>query len=228
MNDNKIKRYPISSTVFCFLIQVLGYFCSKLINEDFHHHVLKFKLDDKIPLIEWTSIIYLGCYIFWALSPLIMSKYLSKERYYKYVTTLIILHIIAFFTFLLYPTIMKERLDSVEITSIFSYLINFIYSSDTPTNLVPSVHIIVSYMCFIPFRFSDTRVPKRLFFVQLIIFILISISIFTTRQHYLIDFIVAVILCEVVFFIINKVSIHLYVERFFTKLNIKLKLEEDI
>ena len=43
----------------------ITYYGTRLITNGFHHYNMSTRLDYIIPLIPWTIIIYLGCYIYW-------------------------------------------------------------------------------------------------------------------------------------------------------------------
>lgn len=225
---NKIKLYPLLSVLLIFTVHLSLYYLARYLNRTLlieNFHIIKFKIDNKIPLISYSIIIYFGSYIWWVLSPFLMSKYISKKRYYQFITSAIIVHILTFVIFVLFPTYMVDRPTQIEVNNIFDKLINFMLTSDKPDNLLPSMHTTVSWLCVVPFLTNKEKVPIGIKIFQVVFAILVFISTLTTRQHYIIDVIVGIILVEIVFNIIKRQNISNNFETFFTKVNTKLKIE---
>lgn len=222
------KLYPLIPFISLLGIQNLMYFGSQILNSNFHYNVVKWPIDNKIPFIPSMSLIYFGCYIFWFTSPMLMGKYLTKERFYRYITALLLSHIICFIIFLIYPTkYVDPRMTIDEVDSFTKWVCMKIYLRDTPTNLLPSVHTTVSWLCFIPFRFvKDGKVLKKLVWFQGLFAILVLFSTLAVKQHYLIDIIFGVLLVEILFFISNKTNLYKVFMKFFTKINKFFKLEK--
>ncbi|MDY0277062.1 MAG: phosphatase PAP2 family protein [Acholeplasma sp.] len=230
-----INWYPLIPAILLLGVQLLSYYAAKGLNSGLDpnnfndYYRIKWSIDDKIPLVKFMSIIYFGSYIWWGISPFLMGKYLTKDRFYRFFLTTLIVHCISFLFYVFYPTYMFERpgLNEVAGTDILSWLTRFIIVSDVPNNLLPSMHSTVSWLAVVPFLFvKDSKVPKKIIVIQIIMALLVFISTVTTRQHYLVDVIVAVILVEVVFFIVKKANWHKGIERWFTQLNTKMGIEK--
>ncbi|CCV64982.1 conserved hypothetical protein [Alteracholeplasma palmae J233] len=221
----KINFYPLIPFLFLLLIQNIVYFISKLINHNMYHHIISWKIDEFVPLWTFMIVVYVGCYIWWGITPLVMGKYLSKKRFYQYVVTVLITHIACILIYITFPTtIVRPEIPN---TNFFNWLTNLIYKSDVPNNLLPSMHSTISWLCFRPFIKTDKlKAPKWLVLTQFIIAVLVFMSTVTIKQHYIIDVIAAVILVEIIYFIVGKTNWYKPFETFFTKVNKRLKIEK--
>lgn len=93
-----------------------------------------------------------------------------------------------------------------EITTsgIFSDMLRFLYNIDAANNLFPSIHVLVSWYCFIGIRNNDS-IPAWYRYFSLFMAIMISISTLTTKQHVIADVIAGVFLAELTW----KISLYL-------------------
>ncbi|WP_161598042.1 phosphatase PAP2 family protein [Italian clover phyllody phytoplasma] len=85
-------------------------------------------------------------------------------------------------------------------------IIIFLYRMEYKRNLLlPSIHCSNSWFCFIVFRGENKKnFLKQIVFIQFFLAILVYFSTFLLRQHYILDGIVAIILVELICFIVKK------------------------
>ena len=122
--------------------------------------------------------------------------------------------------FLLIPTttVRPEITDS----GFTAWLMGLIYQLDPPLDLFPSIHCLVSWMCFIGIR-GNKRVPRWYRIFSCIFALLVVVSTQVTKQHYLIDAIGGILLAEVLYAWNKRSNAYLYVKGFFERVNASLR-----
>jgi membrane-associated phospholipid phosphatase len=100
----------------------------------------------------------------------------------------------------------------------------FIYNSAGPRNALPSMHCLMCWVAICGAR-GEKKMPLYGKISIWVISIAIILSTQTTKQHYIIDTIAALLMCEAVFWILKKTKIATWVQNIFTKLNTRLKID---
>ncbi len=167
-----------------------------------NYHIVYSPIDDLIPFCEYFVIPY---YI-WFPYMLVVFLYIfftSKEEFYK-VALLIISGMTIFLIFSsLYPNAHELRPDSFEHNNIFTSLVAFTYTIDTPTNILPSIHVYNSIGCHIGIMKSERLRNNHLIrWISGIIATLIVLSTVFIKQHSIIDGILATILISIMYYLI--------------------------
>ncbi len=187
-------------------------------------------LDQMVPLVPEWMYIYFGCYLFWIINYILVAR-IHKENpseFYRFVTTDMMSRIVCGIFFFLMPTT-NVRPDVIGNT-FADMLLRFLYSIDQPTNLFPSIHCLVSWMCYIGIR-GNRKVPAWYRGFSCVFALLVVISTQTTKQHYIVDAIAGLLLAEGLFALNKRIHAYQYIQRFFDWLNRKLRLissEENI
>lgn len=195
------KFFPLFSILpvsFIFIYQSTVYFGSKLINSNMQHYDLTTKLDTMIPIVPFFSIIYLGCYIFWAVNYLIASR-IDKVYFYKFITSIFIAYTVCGIIFVLFPTYI-DRPNIPNTDSLGLYLMNYVFTTDTPNNLFPSMHCLISWFCFIGIR-GQREIPKWYQWTSCIIAILVFISTLVIKQHFIVDVFAGIVVAELCYYL---------------------------
>jgi membrane-associated phospholipid phosphatase len=78
-------------------------------------------------------------------------------------------------------------------------LINIVYSNDLPDNLAPSGHVMCTWLIFMACRNKTAKGKYNywLYTITLIYGVWMFFNILTVRQHYIIDGIMSIALCEI-------------------------------
>jgi membrane-associated phospholipid phosphatase len=100
-------------------------------------------------------------------------------------------------------------------------LIRFVYWIDAPTNLFPSIHCLVSWMCFIGVR-GKSYVPKWYQIFSCLFAVAVFASTLFTKQHFIVDVIAGVVIAELCYYISCHTKIYCWVEKQFDRLNQKV------
>lgn len=144
-------------------------------------------LDEHIPFIAPFVIFYVVAYLQWGLNYVLIGRD-SKELCYRFVLGDIFSKIICLLFFIFVPTTLVRP----EITGadIFSKLVRFIYSVDSPVNLFPSIHCLESWCC-IRAAFQMRLQTSQRTRLYRILTIIMSLGVFAStlfiKQHVIID-----------------------------------------
>ncbi|WP_027307610.1 phosphatase PAP2 family protein [Caloramator sp. ALD01] len=190
---NFIPQYAVIPLLLCVVINFSVYSGARLFYKNRVFHDLTTNLDNMIPVVPIFIIFYLGSYLFWIFNYILISR-ISEENCYRLAISDILGKLICFIIYITFPTT-NIRPNIVE-SNIFVDMLKFVYSVDAANNLFPSIHVLVSWYCFIGIRNNKT-IPVWYRYFSLFMAIMISISTLTTKQHVIADVIAGLVLAEV-------------------------------
>lgn len=216
--DLWVRLYSIIPLISVFAFNCLIYWGTMSITADWYHFDFTTKLDRMVPLVPWTIVIYLGCYLFWAIN-YIMAGHLEKKEFYRFVTADLLSRVVCGIFFVVLPT--TNVRPELPTDSIFYPAMQWLWNTDQAVNLFPSIHCLVSWFCYIAIR-GNKKFPRWYRWFSCIFAIAVFISTQTTKQHYLVDVIGAVALAEGCWWFSHHTSLYRYVMRFFDKINKKI------
>ena len=164
-----------------------------------HFHVIHVALDDYIPFCEYFIIPYLAwfgyvafgvCYFFFK----------NKEEYYRLCTTLFTGMTIFLIVSTLYPNGHYLRPTYFDHNNICIQLVKWLYSTDTPTNLFPSIHVYNSICVNAAIWHSeDFKKHKAVRYGSAVLMMLIILSTMFLKQHSVFDVVTGTVLAFVLF-----------------------------
>ncbi len=192
-----IPDYALLSLISCFMLNMVIYFGTQYIMAAVPHWDLTNRLDDRIPFVKEWVIVYVGCYLFWAVNYILVTRE-GKDLWYRFAAADMTSRLICGFFFLILPT--TNIRPPVEGNDIYSDILRFVYEADMSSNLFPSIHCLVSWFCVIGIR-KSTKIPCWYKILSVIIAILVFISTVMLKQHYLIDILGGVVLAEFCYWI---------------------------
>ena len=149
-------------------------------------------LDLQIPLIPEWLIVYFLSYFSWVLTVLLILAE-NKDHGYRFAIAYTISLFITLIFFLAWPLTM-ERPEITENGFFYDWL-RFLYSVDEPVNFCPSLHVLISYMCFRG-CLGCRKIPRAYTVFQGIFLILVCFSVVFLKQHLVIDIPVAIAVGE--------------------------------
>lgn len=181
----------IMAVYFVFYMITFAY----IENRDVHHYIIHTTLDDKIPFCEYFIIPYLLWFVFVAVTITYMIFFHKTwKEYYQLMITLVI----GMTTFLVVSLIFPNGQDLRPVLSgdsIFIEAVRFIYHSDTPTNVLPSIHVFNSLACCMAILKNQRKKYKRSTdILTILLTILIIMSTMFLKQHSVIDVMLAALL----------------------------------
>lgn len=169
------------------------FYFPRLFTAGMKHYDMTSSLDRAVPVLSWTVVIYFGCYIFWGLN-YIMACRQSKEMGYRVLSADFLAKVVSLVFFFAIPTTLA-RPENIEVHNIFDRLLRYLYSIDSPDNLFPSLHCMVSWFCVIAVRRNPT-VPRWYRIFSYIFTFMIFITVLTTKQHVIADIFAGVFIAE--------------------------------
>ena len=163
--------------------QALAYWATRLVLPHLTAHLLSSALDARIPFSPPWIAVYCLSFPFWAVSGLWI---LSGERRFscRFAAAYILAMFLSAAVFLLYPCTMERP--EVTGSGFFPAWVRLIYSADSPTNLLPSLHVLITYFCGRG-AFGSTAVPKWYGWISAVFFLLVCCSVVLVKQHVLVD-----------------------------------------
>lgn len=78
-----IPAYGIVPLLLAVLWNSLAYNGARWIASGRYHYNIETVLDERIPFIPWTLVIYFGCYLFWGINYILIARQ-EKESVYRF------------------------------------------------------------------------------------------------------------------------------------------------
>lgn len=178
-----IPAYAWKPLVFLVLFQLFVYSGTRLFTGGMYHHNWEAPWDLAVPFLPWTVLIYLGSYAFWVAN-VILSVRFDRERAYRFLCADFLSKLFSLLFFLCLPT--TNTRPAIAGSGIWELSMKLVYALDTPDNLFPSLHCVLSWMCWLGVR-DEKRIPKWYRVFSLVFTLMIFASTLTTKQHILID-----------------------------------------
>lgn len=203
---NKIKnlfyKYRHGAILLYFFVYMIWFtYLEKNVTK---YTVVYSKYDDLIPFME----IFVIPYILWFAFIFITVAYFfftSKTDFYKCCAYLFIGMTICLIIYTIWPNGQHLRvdLDTLGRNNIFTYIVSIIYKMDTPTNVLPSIHVYNSIGASIAIIKSEKlRKIKWIQWSSIILTILISLSTVFLKQHSILDGLSAIILSIIMYIVV--------------------------
>ena len=198
MKKLKQNLIPLS---FMISIVISNIFYKLLNNGDGNINSLVTNVDQTIPFLK----IFILPYITWYGYITIGLIYLCMKNRKTYYTSLISLNIgliVCYIIYAIFQTTVPRPI--VTDSDILSKLVNMIYKHDNPFNCFPSMHVTTTYILMKGINDTENNIITS--FIFNIIGILIIISTQFVKQHVVLDLIFAMLLCEVIFRLVNNLG----------------------
>ena len=168
------------------------YWISRAIAGSWRHYDLTLPADELFPLLPWTIAIYFGCFLFWIVNYIMIAR-LDREHGYRFCSSDLMAKLVCFGFYILLPTTMSRP--ELSGSGLFYEGMRLLYAIDAPDNLFPSIHCLVSWLCFIGVR-GQPRVPWWYRCFSCVFAVAVFFSTLTTKQHVLLDVFAGVLLAE--------------------------------
>lgn len=203
LNDLVRKKLYVPLTI-SFSVNTLAYFISRLWTSSAEHIDMTSRLDRMIPVIPWTTAIYLSCYAFWVFNYLLGATQKETYKAYRFLCADLMAKIVCLLIFTLIPTTNIRPV--LHDTGVWNQALRFVYRVDSADNLFPSIHCLTSQFCCIAVR-NHNGVPQWYRITTYIFSALICISTLTTKQHVIADVVVGILLAELCYYIAGSTNI---------------------
>lgn len=222
--DRVCPLFGIIPLISCFALNMLVYSGTMILCRDWTHYDLTTAFDRSVPLVPEWIYIYLGCYLFWIVNYIMVARICRQDKtsFYRFVATDMMSRLVCAVFYLGFPT--TNIRPEFAADGLSSHLLSFVYSIDQPTNLFPSIHCLVSWLCFVGIRGSK-QVSTAYKVFSCLFALLVVASTQYTKQHYIVDAAAGLLFAELLWFLNQKTSIYLLVQKPFEHWNRKLQLD---
>ncbi|NCB92046.1 MAG: phosphatidic acid phosphatase [Clostridia bacterium] len=193
-----LPLYYMLPLAAALMINNIIYMGTQWLCGDLYHWNMELEVDHLIKVMPGFVSIY---FFFFAFSGInyILFGHMGRERAYQLLLTDVICKVICGLCFVLIPTTNVRPTDLG--SGFWSDALRFIYWIDQPVNLFPSIHCLVSWICFIGIR-SSKRFPVWYKLLTGVMAGMICFSTLATKQHVIVDMIAAIFLAETVHFLV--------------------------
>lgn len=193
-----IKKYS-HAWVFLYALIYLPWFSYLEQHVTSDYYLIHSPLDDYIPFVEY----FIVPYLMWFLFIIIGAGYFfftDKKGFYKLAAFLITGMTIFLIICTVFPNGLHLRPATFARDNIFTHIVQYVYSVDTPTNVLPSIHVFNSMGIAIAVAHSDKLKEKK--WIQHLIYILAGLIILSTmflKQHSVTDVFAALVMTGVIY-----------------------------
>ena len=174
-------------------------------------------IDYTFPFVPWTLVIYLGSYVIWAVSYIVIALQDDRSQSELFFSAVLLSKLFCLAIFLLVPTTSDIR-PVISGSSFFEKVAKTLYSVDfpvDPTNYFPSMHCLASWLCFIGVR-GKKQFPIWWQALSFILAVAVFVSTITTRQHVILDVFGGMVFGELSYAMANSYKI---IPRTYTKIS---------
>lgn len=198
----KLRLSNLKSPEYRHLFWLLGwvayfimYFLTENLIPEEKCHIVTLPIDYKIPYCEWFVLAYVGWYllIVWSLGYFLLYNVENFKNLQKYI---IITQAVAMICYIVYPSSTGDlrEMCNVDRHNFATWIIGIIQSADTPTGVCPSLHVAYSVgIASTWLKEKQANVWTKLFVVVACTIICASVSF--TKQHAVIDIVLAIPVC---------------------------------
>lgn len=208
---NKLKdlftKYKHIVPLILYSILFLSWFGYLELTVTKQYQVIHMSVDDHIPFVEVFIIPYLLWYGYVAVV-IAYFFFTHKDNYYRICLFLAIGMTIFLIISTLWPNGHHLRPYVMPRDNIFTYLVSHLYTTDTSTNLWPSIHVYNSLGAHIAVMQSEKLSKnKAICWTSGILCVSIILSTMLIKQHSVFDVITAFIMATVLFIVVYKCDI---------------------
>lgn len=173
-------RWPL---LLAAVSQCAVFWGAKAITAGWYHYDMTTALDRALPFLPWTSVIYVGAFLFWAVNYILVLR-LGEESGFRLLAADLLGKAVCLAVFLLLPA--ANVRPEIPADAPLGWLLGLVYALDTPEALFPSMHCFSSWLCWTAVR-GRRDIPAWYRVFSLIFALAVAVSTLTTRQHVLAD-----------------------------------------
>ena len=193
-----LKKYK-HGWVFSYFLVYMPWFLYLEKHVTKNYHVIHSAIDDEIPFIEYFIVPYLLWFVFIA-AVMLYFFFTDKEGFYRLAKLMFAGMTIFLIVSTLVPNGLNIRPYAFERDNIFVDMVKLLYRADTPTNVMPSIHVYNSLAACI--AISQSRALQKHRAVCTGAYVLAALIIMATmflKQHSVIDVASAVVMAHMLY-----------------------------
>lgn len=195
----KTARKYSHAWIFLYALIYMPWFTYLERRTDITHFLIHSPIDDYIPFVEYFIVPYLLWFVFMAAAGLYFF-FTDKWGFYRMAAFLITGMTIFLIICTIFPNGLNLRPTAFERSNIFVEMVKYVYATDTPTNVLPSIHVYNTIGICIAIAHSDAlKKHRRIQFGSYVLGLLIILSTIFLKQHSITDVIAAAALACIVY-----------------------------
>lgn len=180
--------------VFSYILIYLPWFFYLEKHVTKHYHIIHAAIDDEIPFIEYFIVPYLLWFVFIAVVMLYFF-FTDVEGFYKLAKLMFTGMTIFLIISTLVPNGLNIRPHVFERDNIFVDMVKLLYRADTPTNVMPSIHVYNSLAACVAIRQSkELQKHMAVCISSYTLAALIILATMFLKQHSVIDVATAIVM----------------------------------
>ena len=154
-----------------------------------HFHVIHVALDDYIPFCEYFIVPYLLWFPYQIVTVLyFIFRNKNKKEYYQLIFNMMMGMTVFLIVSYVYPNVLHLRPSEFPRENMFTDMVRWLYRTDTPTNVLPSIHVFNSLAVHMSLTNCEAlRDHKGVRYGSLVLTLLIIMSTMFLKQHSVID-----------------------------------------
>lgn len=187
-----IPSYAAFPLFFALLWNQAVYYGARIATASFPHYDLTTYFDRLIPVVPFFTSIYFLAFPFWTIGYILCAR-IGRDQAMTLLCGDFLAKGVCLIFFLLLPT--TNIRPEIAGRGIWETLLLWLYQTDSPDNLFPSIHCLVSWLCFAGIRRQPT-IPLPCQAATLFMALLVFLSTLFTRQHVIADVLGAIVIGE--------------------------------
>lgn len=214
-----MPAYAVLPLLLCLGWNCVVYWSGQYLCINRYHYDFTNDFDRMVPLQSgWVSI-YVLSYLYWVIGYVMAARYNSKEQFYRFVFADILSRTICGIFYFVIPT--TNVRPELPMNNIWDWMLAIIYRQDLPYNLFPSIHCLISFLCYLGVK--DSKEVHRLVKAGILLFaLLVCVSTQFTKQHYIVDVAGGFVVAIVAFAIAKKTEWYRPFAKLFDRMNHKI------
>ena len=168
-------------------------------------HVIHTSLDDVIPFCKYFAIPYLLWFLYVGVTIFYFSAInRSQKEYDDFYACFFLGSMVFLIISLVYPNIQNLR-PAYTGEGLMSRLVNLVYRMDTPTNILPSLHVYNSVVCLVAIMKNESCKKKKWLIVGAnVLTVSIIFSTMFLKQHSVVDVIMALLFNVICYYMVYR------------------------
>lgn len=192
------KKYS-HAWVLLYILIYMPWFIHLENRQSIHYYVIHSPIDNHIPFIEYFVVPYLLWFVFIAVT---MGYFFFTDKwgFYRLAAFLFTGMTVFLIICTIFPNALNLRPTTFARDNVFVDLVKVVYRADTPTNVLPSIHVFNSIGSCIAIAHSDALKKHRVVqYSAYTLAVLIILSTVFLKQHSVTDVIAAVAMACIIY-----------------------------
>jgi len=196
------QRYKDGLLVIAYMIFYLVFFFYVENRTGVRIHILEARIDRQIPFCEYFIVPYYLWFLYVAATAVWFTLFNNnRTEFYQFAVSMGIGMTLFLIISYVFPNGHHLRPYTFPRDNVFTDMVKALYQTDTSTNIMPSIHVFNSVMCWVAIR--ESKALKQRYLIRWSAFVLTVLIVLSTvflKQHTVLDLIAGIALGAVCWF----------------------------